>query len=119
MALVPLRTKAPRARPPMSRPRAAMQVALVAMPFVSRYQPSLQLGLLTAIGRAHGFSVRSFHVALDFAAQIGPHAYEMLCQHRACVSAEWLFAREAFGEAAPDDEAAFFADVGSRLDGVL
>jgi|GEM_PF-3096875 len=46
---------------------APFRVALVAMPFLATNAPSMQLGLLTAIGKTHGFDVSSLHLNLDFA----------------------------------------------------
>jgi len=85
------------------------------MPFASRYHPSIQVGLLTAIGRARGFTVEPFHLNLDLAKQIGSRTYEALCELRGCASGEWLFAAEAFGSNAPDDEDGFFEMMEGRL----
>ena len=59
-----------------------LNVVLVSMPFYSAVRPSLQLGLLSAIGRAHGFSVETLHLNLDFAARVGLPLYEALCEQR-------------------------------------
>jgi hypothetical protein len=84
--------------------RAAWPVALVSMPFMSPTSPSIQLGLLKAIGAAHGFPITTFHLNLDFAAQIGVRPYSLLCQLNAQRLGEWLFARAAFGAEAPDPD---------------
>ena len=84
-------------------PKREPAVALVAMPFVSSWHPSIQLGLLAAIGRARGFRVDTFHLNLDLASQLGVDLYEPLCDHRGCQVGDWLFSREAFGDAAPDE----------------
>lgn len=100
-------------------PRSATRIALVTMPFASRYHPSIQVGLLTSIGRAKGFTVDSFHLNLDLAKQLGSRVYEALCELRGCASGEWLFAAEAFGDAAPTDEDAFFQANANRLAPIL
>ena len=82
------------------RPRTA----LVNMPFVSISKPSIQLGLLRAIGAQHGFPIETFHLNLDFCAQLGRKAYEALCHHRGRMFGDWLFSLAAFDEQAPDPE---------------
>ncbi|GIH06070.1 RiPP maturation radical SAM protein 1 [Rhizocola hellebori] len=77
---------------------------LVSMPFMDVDRPSIQLGLLKAIGQAHGFPVRTLHANLDFASRIGVDYYRTLAQWREPMVGDWLFAVEAFGEAAPDHE---------------
>ena len=72
------------------------------MPFSSVRTPSLQLGLLAAIGKAHGFSVETLHLNLDFAARVGRDAYEALCRHRGPELGNWLFSAEAFRDDPPD-----------------
>jgi ribosomal peptide maturation radical SAM protein 1 len=84
------------------RQYSAWPVVLVSMPFMDHDRPSIQLGLLKAITERHGFPVRAFHAYLDFAAQIGVEYYKLLCQHRGTLIGDWLFSREAFGDAAPD-----------------
>src|SRR5437764_8885124 len=93
----------------MGRPslgeRSAWQVVLVCMPFMDAYCPSIQIGLLKALATAHGFSARSLHANLDFAAQIGLDYYQRLSQHRGHMVGEWLFSLEAFQDDAPDPDA--------------
>ena len=84
--------------------RRRWPTALVSMPFVSMRRPSIQIGLLKAIGAASGFPVATYHLNLDFARQIGPELYEALCQHRGHLYGDWIFSIAAFGEAAPDPE---------------
>ncbi|MEY4549982.1 MAG: hypothetical protein RL685_6177 [Pseudomonadota bacterium] len=103
--------------PPLGhRPRTL----LVNVPFVSAARPSIQLGLLKAIGQKHGFEVDTLHLNLDFSAQLGSKVYETLCDHRGRMFGDWLFALAAFGELAPDqaDElpAHFAAEVGPLLE---
>jgi hypothetical protein len=55
-------------------------VALVSMPFVAHFRPSIQLGLLKAIASSYGFPVETF-LNLDFARQIGPEPHEVFCDY--------------------------------------
>jgi ribosomal peptide maturation radical SAM protein 1 len=91
-------------KPPLGQ-RSAWQVVLVCMPFMDAYRPSIQIGLLKALTTAHGFSARSLHANLDFAAQIGLDYYQRLSQHRGHMVGEWLFSLEAFQDDAPDPDA--------------
>jgi ribosomal peptide maturation radical SAM protein 1 len=95
--------------------RAAWPVVLVSMPFMHLDRPSIQLGLLKAVGEAHGFPVRTLHANLDFAARIGPDYYRALAEQRGRLVGDWLFSLEAFGDAAPDREARLPAEFGAEL----
>ncbi|MBG0566759.1 RiPP maturation radical SAM C-methyltransferase [Actinoplanes aureus] len=97
-------------------PRADLAVTLVSMPFVSVRGPSMQLGLLKAIGSAHGFPVRTLHAGLDLAARLGESLYEALAQMRGRMVGDWLFSVEAFGDAAPDPGGRLIEDFASDLD---
>lgn len=99
--------------------RASWQVALVSMPFVSMTRPSIQLGLLKAIGESHGFPVTTHHLSLDLAVQISPNLYEQLCRHRGRLVGEWLFSLAAFGDQAPDREDRFLDEFRFEVDAVL
>jgi ribosomal peptide maturation radical SAM protein 1 len=79
------------------------------MPFVSLERPSIQLGLLKAIGARAGHRVETLHAALDLVRclrdvpEVGERAimvYERLAAHRYAVG-DWLFAADAFGPEAP------------------
>ncbi|WP_378032664.1 RiPP maturation radical SAM C-methyltransferase [Actinoplanes sp. GCM10030250] len=72
------------------------------MPFMGIDRPSIQLGLLKAIGERNGFDVRTLHANLDFAARIGVDSYRALAETRGPLVGDWLFSVEAFGERAPD-----------------
>lgn len=85
-------------------PPSAWPVLLVSMPFMGIDQPSIQLGLLASIARAHGYPVRTLHANLDLAARIGVAAYRVLADHRGPMIGEWLFSVAAFGDAAPDPD---------------
>lgn len=89
--------------PLVRRARAQLRVALVSMPFVAHFRPSIQLGLLKAIASSRGFLVETFHLNLDFARRIGPEPYEVFCNYgRNFRVGDWLFSVAAFGEEAPD-----------------
>jgi ribosomal peptide maturation radical SAM protein 1 len=79
-----------------------MRTVLVSMPFMSLDRPSIQLGLLKAIGEQHGFAVRTLHANLDFAARIGADYYRALAETRGPLVGDWLFSVAAFGAEAPD-----------------
>ncbi|BBH70809.1 RiPP maturation radical SAM protein 1 [Actinoplanes sp. OR16] len=79
-----------------------MRTVLVSMPFMDIDRPSIQLGLLKAIGERNGFAVRTLHANLDFAARIGVDQYRELAETRGSLVGDWLFSVEAFGEQAPD-----------------
>jgi ribosomal peptide maturation radical SAM protein 1 len=86
------------------------ETVLVSMPFMDIDRPSIQLGLLKAIGEAHGFAVRTLHANLDFAARIGADHYGRIAEHRGRLIGDWLFSVEAFGAAAPDHDAHLLDD---------
>jgi ribosomal peptide maturation radical SAM protein 1 len=79
-----------------------MRTVLVSMPFMGLDRPSIQLGLLKAIGEEHGFAVRTLHANLDFAARIGADYYRALADTRGPLVGDWLFSVAAFGAEAPD-----------------
>jgi len=85
------------------------------MPFMDAYQPSIQLGLLKALATKHGFSARTLHANLDFAAQIGPDYYQLLSQHRGIMLGDWLFSLEAFPDSAPDADSHMLHDLAHKL----
>ena len=85
------------------------------MPFVTVAKPSLQLGLLKAIASARGYAAKTFHLALDFARQIGTPAYESLANHRGPLVGDWLFSEAAFGRDAPDPAERFLSEYGAQL----
>lgn len=93
------------------------------MPFASSHYPSIQLGLLAALGRARGFHVDTFHLNLDLAVALGPDLYDPLSfqyeGHRGCQIGDWLFSREAFGSDAPDPDDRFLNDFAAKLAPIL
>jgi ribosomal peptide maturation radical SAM protein 1 len=72
-------------------------VALVNMPFSASKYPSIQLGTLSAVLKSQGLGVKSHHLYLDFAYQIGVPFYEVLCEKRGLLG-EWLFSHLLFRE---------------------
>ena len=66
--------------------------------------PSIQLGLLKAIGEQQGFEVQTLHANLDFAARIGAGYYRTLADSRGPLIGDWLFSVAAFGTEAPDPD---------------
>jgi ribosomal peptide maturation radical SAM protein 1 len=97
-----------------------MRTVLVSMPFMGLDRPSIQIGLLKAIGDVNGFSVRTMHANLDFAARIGGDYYRSLAETRGPMVGDWLFSVEAFGAEAPDPDGLLldeFAEETSYLPG--
>ena len=100
---------------PTADQRSALHTVLVCMPFQDTLRPSIQLGLLKAIGEAAGFPVRTIHANLEFATRIGTDLYASLCHHRGHLVGDWLFSIEAFGKAAPDPDAHLLDDFAQDL----
>jgi ribosomal peptide maturation radical SAM protein 1 len=96
-------------------PHAAWPTVIVSMPFMDVDRPSIQLGLLKAIGAEHGFPVRTLHANLDFAARIGVDCYRLLSERRGRLVGDWLFSVEAFGGAAPDHTGQLPAEFADEL----
>lgn len=95
--------------------RATWPTVVVSMPFQQADRPSIQLGLLKAIGQRHGFPVRTLHANLDFAVRIGVDYYRLLVEHRGRQVGDWLFSVEAFGAAAPDPDGKLLAEFDTEL----
>ncbi|MGH2603912.1 MAG: RiPP maturation radical SAM C-methyltransferase, partial [Dehalococcoidia bacterium] len=83
-------------------PGAMPRVALVYMPFASSRYPSIQLGLLQAILARHQISATTHYFNLRFGARLGWEVFEIFCRQTPRLLGDWLFARAAFGECAPD-----------------
>jgi ribosomal peptide maturation radical SAM protein 1 len=92
-----------------------MRTVLVSMPFMGLDRPSIQLGLLKAIGEEHGFAVRTLHANLDFAARIGADYYRMLADKRGPLVGDWLFSVAAFGAEAPDPDGRMLDELAGEL----
>src|SRR5437899_10579712 len=71
------------------------RVALVNMPFSSSKYPSIQLGTLASLLKAQGIGVKTYHLYIGFAYQIGQPLYEVLCEMRGLLG-EWLFSHLLF-----------------------
>lgn len=95
--------------------RGEWPVLLISMPFADIDRPSIQLGLLKAIGEAHGFPMRTLHAGLDFAARVGRDPYRRLCAHRGRLIGDWLFSMDAFQDGAPDPDARLLDEFGGEL----
>lgn len=92
-----------------------MRTVLVTMPFMGLDRPSIQLGLLKAIGEEHGFAVRTLHANLDFAARIGADYYRTLADRRGPPVGDWLFSVAAFGAQAPDPDGRLLDEFAGEL----
>lgn len=80
--------------------REAPRILLVSMPWASNDRPSLAVGVLTAIARAHGHRCEALYPTFDFAQRIGPAAYESLAENpRFFGLSEHLFACDLFSAA--------------------
>jgi ribosomal peptide maturation radical SAM protein 1 len=77
-------------------------VVLVNMPFASSRSPSIQLGLLQAILARHHITSTTHYFNLRFGARIGWEVFEIFCRQPPRLLGDWIFARAAFGDAAPD-----------------
>ncbi|MBP2328414.1 ribosomal peptide maturation radical SAM protein 1 [Kibdelosporangium banguiense] len=87
------------------------------MPFMEAYRPSIQIGLLKAIGTANGFPVRTLHANVDFAVRVGIDRYQLLSEHRGQQLGDWLFSLAAFGDLAPDPGSDWVDDFAGELTG--
>jgi ribosomal peptide maturation radical SAM protein 1 len=99
-------------------PRNDLRVALVNMPFTTSRSPSIQLGLLQAVLSTHGISAQSVYLNLRLAAVLGWNTYEVLCNDRTLLLGEWLFARAAFDDDAPDGDG-YLTEFESEIDDYL
>ncbi len=74
-----------------------LKIALINMPFGFHIYPSIQLGTLSTLLKAHGCEVKSHYLNLHFAHQLSLPVYNQLCEKRFLVG-EWLFSHPLFGE---------------------
>jgi ribosomal peptide maturation radical SAM protein 1 len=81
----------------MASGQSHVPVALVNMPFSSSKYPSIQLGTLASVLKSQGVGVKTYHLYLHFAYQLGVPFYEVLCQKRGLLG-EWLFSHLLFRE---------------------
>ena len=94
------------------------KIALVNMPFSSSKYPSIQLGTLATVLKSHGLGVKTYHLYLHFAYQIGVPLYEVLCEKRGLLG-EWLFSHLLFRDHPKNNQYArtfkpIFEDVASQ-----
>ncbi len=99
----------------LSEQRTSAPTVIVSMPFQDVNRPSIQLGLLKAIGETHGLPMRTLHANLDFAVLIGLELYGLLAENRGRQIGDWLFSVEAFGAAAPDPTGRFLDEFETEL----
>jgi ribosomal peptide maturation radical SAM protein 1 len=101
------------------------RVALVNMPFAVALRPSLQIGLLKAIGRRAGFPVDDYYFNLDLAVQLGFRFcsgldnpfYGSGLKNHFFGTGDWLFSVAAFGEEKrSEDYLDYLAEVPERID---
>lgn len=95
--------------------RTEASIVVVSMPFQRVDRPSIQLGLLAAIGARHGHPVRTLHANLDFSVMIGQELYGLLAENRGRQVGDWLFSVEAFGSSAPDPDGTFLDEFEHEL----
>src|SRR5881296_1938049 len=79
------------------------RVALVNVPFSSSKYPSIQLGTLASLLKSQGIGVKTYHLYLHFAYQIGTPLYEVLCEKRGLLG-EWLFSDLLFRDSPMNSE---------------
>lgn len=92
-----------------------LPVMFVSMPFMDADRPAIQVGLLKSIATAAGHPALTLHANLAFAARVGAGRYRRLVEHRGCLVGEWLFAVQAFGDAAPDQGAELLDEFAEEL----
>jgi ribosomal peptide maturation radical SAM protein 1 len=102
-------------RPSTAEQRRAWPTVLVSMPFARADRPSIQLGLLAAVGQRHGYPVHTLHANLDFAALVGVDYFRLLAEQRGPLVGDWLFSVEAFGDGAPDRDGRLPSDFRADL----
>ena len=80
-----------------------LKLALVNMPFGFHLYPSIQLGTVSTLLKAHGHRAKSFYLNLHFAHQLDLEVYKQLCEERFLIG-EWLFSHILFGQSAGNRE---------------
>ncbi len=81
----------------------AIKNALINMPFGFHIYPSIQLGTLSTLLKAHGHEANNYYLNLHFAHQIDLKVYKRLCEERFLIG-EWLFSHLLFGNVARNQE---------------
>jgi len=93
------------------------EVVLVAMPWATALQPSIQLGILTARLQRAGIATAGLYANLEFARLVGLTEYERYGTYDSLFS-QWVFSEPLFGRFAPPatvgppDFCGFAADAG-------
>lgn len=100
--IYPVRLVASELLAPESAGRGGSRVALVNMPFASSRYPSIQLGLLQAILAQHNIVATTHYFNLRLGQRMGWEEFEIFCRQTPRLLGDWLFARAAFGESAPE-----------------
>ena len=80
-----------------------LKVALINMPFGFHIYPSIQLGTLSTLLKAHDCEVKCHYLNLHFAHQLGLPVYNQLCEKRFLIG-EWLFSHPLFGNNAKNQD---------------
>ena len=80
-----------------------LNIALINMPFGFHIYPSIQLGTLSTLLKAHGCEVKNHYLNLHFAHQLGLPVYNQLCEKRFLIG-EWLFSHPLFGDNAKNQD---------------
>lgn len=97
-------------------PVKCLRTLLISMPFYSGLRPSLQICGLASAAREAGFEVETRHLSVDLAARIGTHLNEELGTFCGYETGNWLFAAEAFPDAAPDPDCRYPFDYPGALE---
>ena len=80
-----------------------LKIALINMPFGFHIYPSIQLGTLSTLLKAHGCEVKCHYLNLHFSHQLGLPVYNQLCEKRFLIG-EWLFSHPLFGNNAKNQD---------------
>src|ERR1044071_999731 len=83
-------------------------VALVSMPALSARFPSFQLALLKPTLERAGISAQCFSMFMYFGTHVGWPMSEALAEVSPSMVGEWIWAKAAFGDSAPDNEEEYF-----------
>jgi ribosomal peptide maturation radical SAM protein 1 len=81
----------------------SLKVALANMPFGFHVYPSIQLGTVSTLLKAHGHEAKTFYLNLHFAHQLDLEVYQQICEERFLIG-EWLFSHLLFGDAPKNRE---------------
>ncbi|QDU67760.1 RiPP maturation radical SAM C-methyltransferase [Engelhardtia mirabilis] len=83
----------------MIQPKNTSRVSVVVMPWAECARPSLPAGILKALLERGGMAADVIHANVDFACELGQHAYAVVASGKLWTfTAEWVFSRAAFPE---------------------